>query len=317
MTTRAEIEADALSDAEFREHMRPLSSALGKYAKAMAAQPELHRNLPSHDSRAMAELAAQSQWAIAEWNEPARNAHSYGSMLAYFVAEHLAAYAAIIDGASVGPRFAHLATARTIFETAPIARWLLEPRIPLDKRIKRSIVYRLKSANELGRMQHEPRLVSQSQLNRERCARYIEAQGWLVKGLELGGESLPAGKTEFSKVAFGASFVELDRTLWAIMSGAQHGSWYALADGLRAERLEVDPLDPTGMVAPLMVTSENLTMFGIMCWHGCSAVATARSELMGWSSSTEMIASGEAIEAIARDFVQHRRSKSSSPDAAL
>lgn len=317
MTTRAQIEAAALSDEAFREHMLPLSSALGKYAKAMAAQPELHRNLPSHDSRAMAELAAQSRWAIPEWNEPARNAHSYGSMLAYFLAEHLAAYAAIIDGASVGPRYAHLATARSIFETAPIARWLLEPGIPLEARIKRSIVYRLRSANELGRMQHEPRLVLQCQQNRDRCARYIEARGWLVKGLELGGESLPAGKTEFSKFAFGASSIDLDRTLWSIMSGAQHGSWYALADGLKGEKLEVDPLDPTGTVAPLMVKSENLTMFGIMCWHGCSAVAAARCELMGWSPSTDMTTNGEVIEKIARDFVQHWRSRSSSPDATM
>jgi len=314
MTNRADKEAASVSNAEFREYMRPLSGALATYAAAMAAQPEHNRNLPAHNSRAMAELAAQETWAIDEWNEPARNAHSYGSLLAYFVAEHLAAYAAIIDGVSVGPRYAHMATARTIFETVPIAHWLLEPNITLERRIKRSIVYRLKSANEIGRMQHIEKLVHQSTENRARCERFVKFHGWTVTGIAIGGELLPTAKTDFSKAAFGAEFVGLDRTLWGMMSGAQHGTWYALADGLKDQILDHDPLDPAGAVVPLMVTSENLTMFGVMSWHGCAAVANARDELMGWRPSDDMLESGKTIQAIAQSFAVHARSKTPRPD---
>ena len=118
-------------------------------------------------------------------------------------------------------------------------------------------------------------------------------------------------------MAFGTESIDMDCTLWGVLSGAQHGTWYALADGLRGQLLDLDPLDPldpTGAVAPLVVTSENLTMFGVLCWQGCSAVAAARSELMGWSPTSDMITSSETIQAIAHDFVQHSRSKNAPPD---
>ena len=49
---------------------------------------------------AMAELANERRWATDAWREPARNANSFGAMSVYFLAEHLAGYAAIADGAA-------------------------------------------------------------------------------------------------------------------------------------------------------------------------------------------------------------------------
>jgi hypothetical protein len=132
-----------LTDAEFRAAMRPLSVSLRDFASSIRDQPEMHGCLPSPDSRAMAELASEKRWSTPQWLEPVRNAHSYGGMVTYLIAEHLSAYAAIIESAVVGPRYGHMPTVRAVIEAVPIAHWLLDPSMGVETRLRRSIAYRL------------------------------------------------------------------------------------------------------------------------------------------------------------------------------
>jgi hypothetical protein len=46
----------AVSDSDFREVVRPLTTALGDFAEGLSDQSARHGYLPAHDSPAMVEL---------------------------------------------------------------------------------------------------------------------------------------------------------------------------------------------------------------------------------------------------------------------
>lgn len=286
MSTAAASDRQVVSNDEFREAMLPFTSALERWAVAWNGQQQAAGYLPAAHSRGMAELAAQKTWSVPAWLEPIRNAFGYADTLAYKLAEHLAAYALIVHS-PVGPAYSHMPTVRAVLEAAPIAHWFYDPSIGAEVRIKRSIAYRLDSADQAGRLQHLPGAGADSRKTRRACIGYLNVQGWVLKDKTVDGERLPTA-AQFSQVAFGSPDVRLDMTSWGLMSAAQHGSWYALQLALNSDEMITSPLDPLGGLAPIVVRSDALTMFGLMCFEGCDAVARARDELYGWQRPAEM-----------------------------
>ena len=284
-----------LTSEEFGEAMSSLTTPLCRWAAAWASEPDRHGYLPAAGSRAMAELAAEHLWATPQWVEPARNAHSYGHVLSYALAEHLAALSTIIRHTEVGPAFAHMPPVRAIVDAVPLAHWLLDPSITAEARIKRSTLYRLKSANELGRMQHLPAVVVDSQTTRQRCLDFARRNGWRVANNTIGGEEMPAAKKNFSKVALGQAKPDLDHSMWAMVSSAHHSTWYALVASFKHGITISTTFDPRGGVAPIVVDGRELATYAVMCWQGCAAVARSRDELMGWDAGPEMDESAEEI----------------------
>lgn len=297
---------------EFRAMLRPFTSALSDYAVAMSRHPDGHGHLPAATSTAMRELAAERRWGTPEWSEPARNAHNYGMMLAYVTAEHLAAIAAIIDASQVGPRFAYLPSVRAIMETAPIARWLLEPSVGVDTRVRRSIAYRLESANQQGRLREVPDAADAKERTRAACHAYAARHGWAVTGTSTGkpvidGEALPHPADSFSQVAFGNDGDGLDPTLWGVLSATSHGTWYAVSAGLLERMQRTDPFDPNGGMAPIVVESQQLYLYGLMAYYACDAVTTARADLMGWPDTDELADARRRLRDISRSFADQLR----------
>ncbi len=117
-----------VSDDEFRAAITPLTDALERWASAWAEQPTASGLVPAADSRAMGEYAVEARHSVSAWLEPARNAFSYADMLSYVLAEHLAAYAAVVLS-KVGPAYSHLPTVSALLEAVPIAHWLYDPAI--------------------------------------------------------------------------------------------------------------------------------------------------------------------------------------------
>lgn len=300
----AASDRQVVSNDQFRDAMLPFTTALERWAVAWAGQQEGAGYLPAADSRGMAELAEQRTWSVSAWLEPIRNAFSYADTLAYKLAEHLAAYAKIVHS-QVGPAYSHMPTVRAVLEAAPIAHWLLDPSVGAEVRIKRSIAYRLDSADQAGRMQHLPGAAADSQKVRRACSDYLHSQGWVLKDKAVDGERLPTA-AQFSQVAFGKVDVRLDMTSWGLMSAAQHGTWYALQLALDGDEMITTPLDPLGGLARIMVRSDTLTTFGLMCFEGCDAVARARDELYGWQRPAEMIDAAAQV----RDFGARMRAES-------
>jgi hypothetical protein len=247
---------------------------------------------PVHER--LAELAAEERWATSDWLEPCRNAQAFGHMLAYVLGEHLAALSAIIVHTEVGPAFSYMPSVRAIVDAVPVAHWLLDPSIDPETRIKRSTLYRLKSANQLGRIQHVPAAVADSQTARQRCIDFANHHRWPVESNTVGGEQMPTANKDYSKVAKGEANPDLDRSMWSIVSAAHHSTWYTLVASLKHGITITNPFDPLGGVAPVVVDGRELATYMLMSWHGCLAVARARDELMGWTEMSEM--AQEAIE---------------------
>ena len=287
--------ATGMSDSEFRAAMSPFTGALAAYARAFSFLGEFNGNVPAADSRAMAELAAEPEWRTGAWFEPARNAHTYVGFLSQFLADHLAAFAAAVDGASVGPSYSHLTIVRAIVEVSPIAHWLTDSKLTVAQRLRRCIVYRLDSANEMGRMHHLPEMVAHSSQARARCLEFADHHNWKREGKALAGEKLPTNGQAFGSILFGDDPTGLGYTLWNLTSANIHGKWYAIADGLKDRFVPNGPHDPHGGTAPIIVDGNQLRRYGTMCWLACDAVATERMALMGWKVSPELAASSTAL----------------------
>jgi hypothetical protein len=301
-----ELPPPPMSNEEFAEQMRPLAEALSGWAASWASQSEVHGFVASAGSVAMGELAAESQWSAPAWLEPVRNAHSYGHTICYVLAEHVAALAAIIQHASVGPAFSYMPTVRAIFEAIPIAHCLLDPRISVETRIKRSIAYRLRSANQVGGLKGVPGATEDSIDTRRACTEYSDRHGWSIHANGVGGEVLPNAKDDFSKVAVGRRDERLDGVVWSVTSATQHSVWYSLAAAFSDGITVTDPFDTRGGLAPIVVQGGTIAAYSSMCWRGCTAVADARQTLMGWTPSPGM---SEHAEVIRRE---HRRLTASS-----
>jgi hypothetical protein len=286
-----------MSNDEFAEAMRPMGTALSEWASVWSRQPAAFGYIPTADSRAMEELAAEHRWATPAWLEPARNAHSFGHMLSYALAEHLAAMATVIVHSPVGPAFAHVPSMRAIFDAVPVAHWLLDPRIDVERRIKRSLTFRLKSANEEGRMSHIPAAVAESARIRDACTRFAERHHWSTANNAIGGEQLPVAKHSYTAVALGKADKKLDATTWSVVSAAHHSTWYMLAASFSHGITMTTPLDRLGGMAPIVVDGDHLATFARMAWQGCAAVAQARDALMGWQPLPDMAAAAEEFRA--------------------
>lgn len=295
---------------EFRNAMKSLTGPLAAYAIAMAGPREANPRLPAADSSAMRELAAETDWATDDWSQPAFNAHSYGHMLVYALAEHLAAYAAVVEVGNVGPAYAHAPSARAIMEIAPTAAWLMEPGIGVEARIKRSIAYRLTSSNQAGRLQHIDSAREHATASRQATVDYATIQGWVVAEqsgrVSIGSEAVPNPATSFTNYAIGTRAVDLDRALWNVLSALQHGTWYALSDGL-GERMRTDPFDDRIGAAPIVVSGQHLTVVGLMCWFGCRAAYETQRELMGWEQPNDIREAEQALMSQASSIAQQAR----------
>lgn len=294
-----------VSNEEFRAAMRPLADALTTYAEALRDQPQVSGFVPIADSLAMAELASEHRWSTTDWMEPVRNAHSYGGMLTYLIAEHLSAYAAIISESRVGPAYAHMPTVRAVIEAVPIAHWMLDPSIGAERRVQRSLTYRMHSLTQQKRMTRLPGAVQSAEDGLQKCRDYVSAQRWSLAGVMVGGQSVPK-PTTYSSIALGAHAPDLDQAVWAIACGTHHANWWALSDGL-ASQMQKDPLDSRGGVAAITAKSSQLAMFGVVLFQGADAVRRARSELMGWPESDASRRSRDAMEANGKLIVDQLR----------
>lgn len=167
--------------------------------------------------------------------------------------------------------------------------------------MKRSIAYRLKSANEHGRMQHLEQAVSDSKKACDACKAFARHNGWTIRANAVDGEKMPVPAESFSTVVFGGEAEQLDRTLWSLLSASTHGTWYAISEGF-AERMVPDPLDPSGGFAPVIIEASQITMFALMIGHSLQAVAAARSELMGWPETDAMADAVARINTIGKQY---------------
>ena len=316
-----------VADQEPKERIEPLTGAEGRrrlldgllpfvklatdYAREVIDGPML----ADAGSTAMKEVNAEHLFATDEWLRPAHNAHSYGCILAVFLADHLSAFAASCTAPYVGPTYAHLTLLRPIVESAPVAHWLLDPDATVLHRVQRAIIYRWDSAFNLKRNSHLPSAVEGADDDMAKIKRYLSLRvaastrsewSWTGEpkggGLIVGEQRLPHPDGSFARLLFGRAST-FDRTLWNYLSAAGHGTFYALREGLSLPAdASADSLDPDSTVRGYVVDSRRVMQFGLIGFRAVDAVVRARDALMGWTSSAERDAAAQALYELDRDL---------------
>src|SRR5690606_35290082 len=109
---------------------------------------------------------------------------------------------------------------------------------------------------------------------RAACHAYTARHGWAITNTStgkptVGGEALPHPADSFSQVAFGNDGDGLDPTLWNVLSSTSHGTWYAVSAGLLERMQRNDPFDPNGGMAPIVIESQQLYLYGLMAYYAC------------------------------------------------
>lgn len=264
----------------------PLCALLADYSLLVAEEPTSHDLIPRADSPAMAELSEERRFATPGWEEPVRNAHSYGQVLVTSLADHLAAFAAIAQHAVVGPSFSQLTLLRAIMEISTLSSWLLERDIGTERRIKRSLAYRIDNAASVERLATSAAR-AQSRATRKRARDVVDRLGWTFANRAVGGEDLPHAKRDFSRYVFPPGNRDsFDHVMWNFASAGAHGAFYALAQPLREPPgYEPDPLDPRGVIRAVVVSARDIATYGAIAYFATKAAADARRHLMGWPES--------------------------------
>jgi hypothetical protein len=147
----------------------------------------------------------------------------------------------------------------------------------------------------VGGLKTVPGAIADSMNVRQACTEYADRHGWAILANGVGDEVLPNAKDDFSTVALGRRDDQLDGMVWSVTSATQHSVWYPLAASFSEGITVVDPFDPHGGLAPIVVKGSNIAAYSAMCWQGCRAVAEARQTLMGWNLAPGMAESAEVI----------------------
>lgn len=273
------------------ESLRPFADALRGYAFAAADRP----TWVAADSDAMRERSEERRWSTPDWLEPALNAHTFGQVLCHHVLDHADSYAAIATSAELGPSFAHATILRSVMDVSTTAGWLLEPRIGTERRIQRSIVYRIASAVHMLRVSRLDKIVAEATAAKRKATEYAEAQGWPVVKLErgrrsVGGEQMPAADRTFSEIVFGARAEASDGTLWHYLSATAHGTFYAVQQALAVPPgVTDDPLNPAGTVRAFAASTPNVMTLGRIVFAAARTIVERRDALNGWTATPEEV----------------------------
>ena len=284
--------------------LSPFVESWSEYVLLVGSESERHGGLPTASSIAMSELSLEHRWSRPGWDEPVRNAHSYGSALIGWLADHLSAIGAVAGHAPFGPAYAHLTLFRSMMEGSVVAAWLLEPGIGAEARVKRSLAYRLDSANNLGRMSLVDGAIKSATMAKDNTVELANSLGWAVrKGSRpaVDDQQIPEAKSEFSRLVLGRKNPPLDQVWWNYSSAGAHGTFYAVRQSLVAVPGVTSPMDPGGSVRALLTSSTRIAFFGSLGFLGLMAGARARQDLMGWTSDSAMAAVEARLRALSME----------------
>jgi hypothetical protein len=148
-------EEPCVDDATFRAALMPFSTMVAEvaeagYAAMHGATPESLQD-PSAESAAMAELAAQANYAGVWDDAPVDTAHTHICLLLTAGEDAMRTFASAIV-ADQTPLYAYIPLARAGLEYLALAAWLGQPGIGVRERVRRSLNERIASAYEQSRL---------------------------------------------------------------------------------------------------------------------------------------------------------------------
>ena len=256
-----------------------------------AAQTAAGIGLPSADSAAMAEVAAEPPLVNAHLREPIHAAHSLSAILAFAAGDHLRNYARLFASQPV-PVYSHLVVARACLDACSVAFWLNEPGIGAERRVQRYLVLRLDNAKQQKR---SPLVVSKDKAKEiiEEVRLGVAEAGWALQAHlndgnspRVAAEALPSPKSRIGAV-LGDMTAEAERAglgpaLWWYLSGVTHGASYGLMQAVEAQA-EQHPSMP--QMGAIFTDARSVIL---MAWALATAFVSmtdVRMAVFGWQSS--------------------------------
>jgi hypothetical protein len=279
---------------EFRGWMAPKVAGIRRFVGAVDSV-NATRSLPNPESRAMEELAAEPSFrSRSTWEQPIADCHTFGSMTLRAAADYLRAFAELFDGTQP-PVYAHLAVARSAFESAVVCEWLSEPGIgPLD-RVKRGLCEQLYSAAEvdaLGLMPNAPPRVDQ-------WTAVADAFGWRANVSRsrpiIDGTKRPRVSDGIVRLARSDEGSLVGDLMFSRLSAVSHVTWFGLQYALNLSEVETDALSRLGTVA-IGTDGVRVSELGFYLLRVVRNAAAARFTLMGWTGPEWADAQRDAIE---------------------
>jgi hypothetical protein len=294
-----------VSAEQFREWMAPTVEALTGLARAVEAIGPRHGNLPTAESEAMRELAAEGEYRARSggWEHPMTDTHTFGRTALWAGADCVRTFAAAFAGAARPPLYGHLVLARTALEASVVASWLNEPGVGHDERVKRGlceVLYNAREVRRLGLSSDADALLTQAE-------EWVEHFGWAA--------TFPYGKPDISgtkrrSVGDGITRLVVEdpdaligRAQWSRLSAVNHVTWWGLAWAF--DLSGADAGDSGFATVPVGTDSSKVALQAFCIHKAIRVAATERVKLMGWDDDEwrEACRAAEEHEEVLRGLV--------------
>jgi hypothetical protein len=280
----------------FRDWMTPKVEGLRAFVASVDRILDERGWLPSHDSRAMGELAAEQTYrGRSSWENPIRDTHTFGAMTLRAATDYVRGFGQLFDGPHP-PLYAHVVVGRAALESAVVSEWLSEPAAsPLD-RIKRGLCEHLYSALEVDRL-------GLPGDDRDRVPRWTgvaDSFGWRAdtsrpSNPSVDGTRRPRVSDGIVRLSGSPEGSEVGNLLFSRTSAVSHVTWFGIQSAF--DLSEVERNAPLGDArVPMGTNSERVSAIAFYVLRVVRAAATARFTLMGWTDPSWTEAVREAVE---------------------
>jgi hypothetical protein len=239
------------------------------------------RSLPSHDSRAMGELADQQKYRTrSTWAQPITDTHTFGSMSLRAATDYVRGFGDLFDSPDP-PLYAHLAIGRAALESAVVSAWLSEPQITALERIKRGLCEQLYSAAEVDRLGLEP----EGGARVDEWKAVVDSFGWrsdLSRSRPIiDGTKRPRVSDGIVSLADSEDQSQVGNLLFSRLSAVSHVTWFGLQYALDLTGAQHSQLGGGARVA-IGTDGAQVSAVGFYVVRVLRSAATARLTLMGW-----------------------------------
>ena len=283
---------------------KDLERSLTGYCDALAESREKSKGGIEPDSPAARE--AEADTLADEWSAtPALDAALGGGLSVTAAADQFRGLAILIG--SPGVIYPTVAVARSAFEAALQARFLLDGRVDARERVRRHMNTRLVSAREkmwLFDSFADPELEAEgyqrafdeerrilASAGRQHFATKVPKQRFQAPFLE----PRPLGEGELAKELFTADRGRLGPWFWRSMSAVSHSQPHGLVQYLRREVGGVAHTDR--VTVGFEVSAQQLAQRLFICVHAIQAMAAAAVVHLGWDPAP-MSSPGRTLSAV-------------------
>jgi hypothetical protein len=280
-----EMDSDEIAR-RFEEHIAPLRDSLERLVDLSDSITDRWGHMPSADSPAMAELAAEREFSGPEpWgDQPVQATYNIAGLQIVSATDCARSVITLLRGDRT-PTFSHVVLARACLEQLGRASQLLEPGIGIRARVARGVNERIFGLAEQRRLPLEdparPEHRRKALLGVGKSLDFAVVR--MPRGLLLLHEERP-GLTELLRRTFELPHDRsLGDAIYGMYAAVSHGTSFGLSDSVDARHPDI-PFRP-GVTMGAVVTS-SIQVVSVLCaiTIGWGQAINRRMELFGWQS---------------------------------